>query len=42
MKNVKLTDKAHKILKEFCRENGYKMSGLLERIVLDFIVESDK
>ena len=37
MKNIKLTDETHSRLKEYCQKKGYKISGLLERIILEHL-----
>jgi hypothetical protein len=32
-KNLKITEKTHKILKEYCQENGLKMFAFVEKII---------
>jgi hypothetical protein len=32
-KNIKITEKTHKILKEYCQENGLKMFAFVEKII---------
>ena len=32
-KNLKITPTTHKILKEYCRENGLKMFAFVEKLI---------
>jgi hypothetical protein len=32
-KNLKITPTTHKILKDYCNENGLKMFGFVEKII---------
>lgn len=32
-KNLKITPTTHKILKDFCEENGLKMFGYVEKLI---------
>jgi hypothetical protein len=32
-KNLKITPTAHKILKDYCEENGLKMFGFVEKLI---------
>jgi hypothetical protein len=34
-KNIKITPKTHKILKEYCEENGLKMFAFVEKLIRD-------
>ena len=34
-KNLKITPITHKLLKEYCEENGLKMFAFVERLILD-------
>jgi len=34
-KNLKITPNTHKLLKEYCQENGLKMFAFVEKIIKD-------
>lgn len=34
-KNLKITPKTHKLLKEYCEENGLKMFAFVEKLIKD-------
>ena len=34
-KNLKITPSTHKILKEYCQDNGLKMFAFVEKIIRD-------
>jgi hypothetical protein len=36
LKNVKISDKHHQILKKFCDKNGLKMNKLVEKWINEF------
>jgi len=38
-KNLKITPKTHKILKDYCKENGLKMFQFVEKIIKDVCVK---
>lgn len=38
-KNLKITPKTHKILKDYCEENGLKMFQFVESIIKDVCVK---
>jgi len=33
IKNIKISVESHKILKEFCDKNGFKIYGFLEKLI---------
>lgn len=39
-KNLKITPKTHKVLKDYCEENGLKMFAFVEKIIKDVCVKS--
>jgi hypothetical protein len=38
-KNLKITPSTHKILKDYCKENGLKMFAFVEKLIKDKCVK---
>lgn len=39
-KNIKITPPTHKILKDYCNENGLKMFGFVEKLIREYCKKS--
>lgn len=41
-KTIKISQDAHKTLKEFCKKNSLKMNPLVEKIILEYVRQQTK
>ena len=41
-KTIKISEQTHKLLKEFCKERGYKINGLVETLIKEKVEASKK
>jgi hypothetical protein len=41
-KTIKISQNAHKILKEFCKQNSLKMNPLVEKLILEYVEKKTK
>jgi hypothetical protein len=35
IKNIKISKEVHQVLKNYCNDNGYKLSKFLEKLILE-------
>jgi hypothetical protein len=41
-KTIKISKDAHRILKEFCKENCIKMNPLVEKLIIEYVRKNTK